>query len=219
MAETPVLEATAREGSGKGAARAARRAGFVPAVIYGGGQDPQSINIKFNELIKTLKKGGFLTTLMNVRVDGADNRVVARDVQRDVIKDLPTHVDFLRLTERSRINLMIPVDFLNEEESVGLKRGGVLNIVRRDVELRVRAGAIPDNLTVDLAGLDIGDVVHISDIDLPDGAAPTITDRDFAIATIAAPSGMQTEEETEDGEEGEGAEGAAEDAAEETTEE
>lgn len=202
MADLPVIEATAREGVGKGAARTARREGLVPAVIYGGNAEPQSINIKHNVLLKALKKGKFLSTLINVKVDGQDNRVICRDVQRDVVKDLPVHADFLRLTERSRINLFIPVEFINEETSPGLKRGGVLNIVRHEVELKVRAGNIPEKLVVDLAPLNIGDVAHISDVELPAGASLVISDRDFAIATIAAPSGLKAEED--EGEEGEG---------------
>lgn len=202
MADLPVIEATAREGVGKGAARTARREGLVPAVIYGGNAEPQSINIKHNVLLKALKKGKFLSTLINVKVDGQDNRVICRDVQRDVVKDLPVHADFLRLTERSRINLYIPVEFINEETSPGLKRGGVLNIVRHEVELKVRAGNIPEKLVVDLAPLNIGDVAHISDVELPAGASLVISDRDFAIATIAAPSGLKAEED--EGEEGEG---------------
>jgi large subunit ribosomal protein L25 len=208
MADLPVIEATAREGVGKGAARTARREGFVPAVIYGGNAEPQSISIKHNVLLKALKKGKFLSTLINVKVDGQDNRVICRDVQRDVVLDLPIHADFLRLSERSRINLFIPVEFINEETCPGLKHGGVLNIVRHDVELKVRAGDIPEKLVVDLAALDIGDVAHISDVELPAGAQLVIADRDFSIATIAAPSGLKAESDDEDEE---GAEEEAED--------
>jgi large subunit ribosomal protein L25 len=197
MAELPVLEATARTGTGKGAARAARRENLVPGVIYGGNKDPQPINVKFNELIRRLKAGKFLATLYNVKVDGEDNRVICRAVQRDVVKDLPSHVDFLRLTERSRINLYIPVEFINEEQAPGLKKGGVLTVVRSEVELKVTAGNIPDHITVDLAGKDFGDVIHISDVDLPQGSRPMITDRDFVIANISAPSGLRAAEEEE----------------------
>ena len=188
MAKQPVIEATSREGSGKGAARAARRAGFVPGTVYGGGKDPVSINIKHNVLLKSLKAGKFLTTLINLKVDGNDNRVICRNVQRDVVKDMPIHADFLRLSESSRINLMIPVHFLNEEECVGLRQGGVLTVVRNEVELKVKAGDIPDELEVDIAALEIGDTVKISDITLPKGAELTITDRDFMIANISAHS-------------------------------
>ena len=224
MAEMPVIEATSREGVGKGAARAARRDGFVPGVVYGGGEDPISINIKHNVLLKALRAGKFLSTLINLQVDGADNRVICRGVQRDVVKDLPIHADFLRLSERSRINLMIPVEFENEEEAPGLRKGGVLTVVRGEIELKVRASEIPDHIAVDLSGLEIGDTVKISDITLPAGTAATITDRDFMIANISAPSVLLTKEEVEaaeaaeaeealEGEIEEGAEGEGEDDA------
>jgi large subunit ribosomal protein L25 len=191
MAETPVLDAEAREGHGKGAARRARREGLVPGVIYGGGEAPLSINLRHNELLKKLKAGKFLSTLLNVKVNGQDNRVICRAVQRDVVRDLPTHVDFLRLSERSRINLHIPVEFINQGASPGLKRGGVLTVVRQEVELVVTAGNIPDHVTVDLSGLDINDTIHISDVKLPQGVRPTI-DRDFVIANVQAPSGLKS---------------------------
>ncbi|MXU64425.1 50S ribosomal protein L25/general stress protein Ctc [Oceanomicrobium pacificus] len=214
--ELPILEATAREGVGKGAARAARREGMVPGVIYGGNADPQAINVPFNVLLTRLRAGKFLSTLQNVKVDGKDNRVICRAVQRDVVKDLPTHIDFLRLTEKSRINLYIPVEFVNEEEAPGLRKGGVLTVVRSEVELKVTAGNIPDHLTVDLTGLDVGDVIHISDIELPEGTRPMITDRDFVIANISAPSSLRSEED-EDAGEGEATEAeATEEAAEES---
>lgn len=197
MAETPVLEAVARAGVGKGAARTARREGFVPGVIYGGGAEPQPINIRFPALIKQLKAGKFLSTLLNVKVDGADNRVICRGVQRDVVRDLPTHVDFLRLGEKSRINLFIPVEFVNREKSPGIKRGGVLTIVRNEVELMVTAGEIPEKLTVDLEGAQVGDTIHISNVTLPSGTRPTITDRDFVIANIQAPSGLKSADNDE----------------------
>lgn len=189
MAEMPVLNATAREGVGKGAARAARRENLVPGVIYGGGETPVTINVKHNELLKMLKKGRFLSTLLNVEVDGKPTRVICRAVQKDVVRDLPTHVDFLRLSEKSRINLYIPVEFVNHDQAPGIKKGGVLTEVRSEVELKVTAGAIPEKITVDLTGLNIGDVVHINDVELPKGARPTI-DRNFVIANIAAPSGL-----------------------------
>lgn len=223
MAKQPVIEATAREGTGKGAARAARREGYVPGVVYGGGKDPVSINIKQNVLLKSLKAGKFLTTLLNLKIDGEDNRVICRSVQRDVVKDLPIHADFLRLSERSRIALAIPASFVNEEEAPGLKKGGVLTIVRNEIELKVRADSIPDEIEIDLSGLEIGDTVKISDVTLPSGAVPTITDRDFMIANVSAPSALVTEEEEEEGAEGvapepaEGEEGA--EGEEEATEE
>ncbi len=199
MTETPVLEAVARAGVGKGAARSARREGLVPGVIYGGGIDPQPISVKFNTLFKQLKAGRFLSTLINVQVDGKDNAVICRSVQRDVVKDLPIHVDFLRLSERSRIALYIPVVYTNREKSPGLKRGGVLTEVRPEVELMVTAGDIPESIVIDLTGTDIQDSIHISSVTLPTGSRPTITDRDFVIATIQAPSGLRSEDnEAED---------------------
>ncbi len=204
MAETPVLEAVARAGVGKGAARTARREGMVPGVIYGGGKDPQTINVDFNTLLTRLRQGKFLSTLLNVKVDGQDNRVICRGVQRNVVKDLPTHVDFLRLSERSKINLFIPVEFINRETCPGIKRGGVLTVVRNEVELVVTAGSIPDHLTVDLEGYDVNDTIHMSAITLPKGARPTITDRDFVIANIQAPSSLRSQDEDEeDGDEAE----------------
>jgi large subunit ribosomal protein L25 len=197
MAEMPVIEATSREGSGKGAARAARRDGFVPGVVYGGGKYPVSINIKRNALLKSLKAGRFLSTLINLKVDGEDNQVICRDVQRDVVKDLPIHADFLRLSQNSRLRLMIPVEFINEDACPGLRKGGVLTVVRKEVELNVVASDIPDHVTVDLTGLDIGDTVKISDITLPEGTRPTITDRDFMIANVSAPSVLIAEEDEE----------------------
>ena len=194
MAETPVLEAVAREGVGKGAARQTRREGFVPGVIYGGGKEPQTIAVKFNVLLKELKAGRFLSKLINVKVDGKDNKVVCRGVQRDVVKDLPTHIDFMRLTDRTRIALHIPIEYLNREKSPGLKRGGVLTEVRHDLELFVTAGKIPEKVTIDLEGAEINDTIHISNVKLPAGTSPVITDRDFAIANIQAPSGLRSEE-------------------------
>jgi large subunit ribosomal protein L25 len=184
MAETPVLEAVARAGTGKGAARSARREGLVPGVIYGGGEPPAPINIKFNELL-------------NVKVDGVDTRVICRGVQRDVVKDLPVHVDFLRLSERSRINLFIPIEFINHELSPGLKKGGVLIETRNEIELMVTAGSIPEKVVVDLAGTNIHDTIHISNVTLPAGSRPTISDRDFAVASIQPPSGLSAAGEDE----------------------
>ena len=195
-AETPVLEAVARAGVGKGAARTARREGLVPGVIYGGGQPPVTISLKYNELLKRLQAGRFLSTLFNVNVDGTLHHVVCRGVQRDVVKDKPTHVDFLRLSDNSRINLFIPVEFINREKSPGLKRGGVLTVVRQEVELVVTAGDIPERIIVDLEGTNVNDTLHISQAQLPAGARPTI-DRDFVIANIQAPSGLRSEDNAE----------------------
>lgn len=211
--EIPNLEATVRTGTGKGAARQARREGQVPGIVYGGGADPLAINIPFNELFKKLKAGRFLSTLWNLKVDGhEDVRVICRNVQRDVVKDLPTHLDLMRLRRTSRISLFIHVDFENEEEAPGLKRGGVLTIVRPEVELNVLAGDIPEKIVVDLTGKDVGDVIHISDVDLPEGAKTTV-DRDFVIANISAPSSLRSSDDGDDAEE------AVEEEAAEATEE
>lgn len=197
--QIPDLIATARTGTGKGAARQARREGQVPGVVYGGGADPLAINVKYNELLKRLKAGRFLSTLFNLKVEGQEDvRVICRNVQRDVVKDLPTHLDLMRLRRTSRINLFIPVEFIGEDVSVGLKRGGVLTVVRNEVELKVTAGDIPEKLTVDLTDLDVGDVVTISSIALPEGSRPMITDRDFVIANISAPSSLKSAGDDED---------------------
>jgi len=208
--EIPNLVASARSGAGKGAARQARRDNMVPGVVYGGGVDPLAIEVPFNELLKRLKAGRFLSTLFNLQVEGQEDvRVICRDVQRDVVKDLPIHFDLMRLRRTSKINLFIPVEFINEDAAPGIKRGGMLTVVRPEVELVVTAGDIPEKITVDLSGLQIGDTVTISSVDLPAGTKPTI-DRDFVIANIAAPSGLSASDDEEGGE----AEGEAE-AAEE----
>jgi large subunit ribosomal protein L25 len=204
--EIPDLVAEERVGTGKGAARAARRAGMVPGVVYGGDTDPLSIQIPFNVLLKKLKAGKFKSTLWNLKVEGQEDvRVICRDVQRDVVKDLPTHLDLMRLRRTSEINLFIPVEFINEDTCPGIKKGGMLAVVRPEVELVVIAGEIPEKLTVDLANSAIGDVITISSIELPSGARPTI-DRDFVVANIAAPGGISAADEDED-------EAAGEDAA------
>ena len=204
----PDLELTPRAGTGKGAARQARRDGLVPGVVYGGGEEPQAITIPFNILFKKLKDGGFMSTLFNLKVEGSDDvRAVCRGVQRHVVKDLPTHIDFLRLKRDSRINMNIPVHFLNEETSAGLKKGGTLTIVRAEVELMVTAGNIPDHIEADLENLEIGQTINISDITLPEGTRPVIADRDFVIATVAAPTVMKEPEKPAAENEGEGVEG------------
>jgi large subunit ribosomal protein L25 len=192
--EIPDLIAEARTGTGKGAARQARRESLVPGIVYGGGKEPMPINLKYNYLLKFLKAGRFKSTLFNLKVEGAEDvRVICRAVQRDVVRDLPTHVDFMRLRRTSRINLFIHVTFINHEAAPGLKRGGTLTVVRPEVELEVTAGNIPDHITVDLTGKNIGDVIHINDVTLPEGAVPTI-ERNFVIANISAPSGLRSED-------------------------
>lgn len=196
--EIPDLVAEVRTGTGKGAARQARRNGYVPGIIYGAGQEPQPINLAYNMLLKRLRQGRFLSTLLNLKVEGMkDTHVICRGVQRDVVKDLPTHIDFMRLADDSRINLFIHVDFINHEASPGLKRGGTLTVVRSEVELEVLASDIPDHITVDLTGKNIGDVIHINDVVLPKGANPTI-DRNFVIANVAAPSGLRSSDNDEE---------------------
>ncbi len=193
--EIPDLLAVVRTGTGKGAARQARREGNVPGIIYGDGKEPTPINLNYNYLLKRLRQGRFLQTLFNLKVEGGEEvHVICRGVQRDVVKDLPTHVDFMRIHDESRINLFIHVNFDNAEASPGIKRGGTLTIVRAEVELEVLAGDIPDHITVDLTGRQIGDVIHINDVTLPAGARPTVN-RNFVIAKIDAPSGLAASEE------------------------
>ncbi|MFY0681093.1 MAG: 50S ribosomal protein L25/general stress protein Ctc [Thalassovita sp.] len=190
--EIPDLHAEIRTGTGKGAARQARRDGKVPGVVFGGEADPIAINIPFNALLKRLKAGRFKSTLFNLKIEGQEDvRVICRDVQRDVVKDLPTHLDLMRLRRTSRIKLFINVEFINQEDCPGIKKGGVLTVVRPEVELDVLAGDIPEKIIVDLAKTEIGDVLHISDVDLPEGAKPTI-DRDFVIGNVSAPSGLRS---------------------------
>ena len=213
MATAVSLKATARERVGKGAARAERRAGRVPAVIYGDKKPAQPIALDHSDVIQQLNTGHFLTTVYEITVGGGKNRVLPRDVQFDPVRDLPTHIDFLRLAAGSTIDVSVPVSFINEDDSPGIRRGGVLNVVRYEVELTCPADAIPDEIVADLTGLDLGDSLHISSITLPAGTVPTISDRDFTVATIAAPAGLQSEEE-EEAEAAEAAEAAEEAAAE-----
>jgi large subunit ribosomal protein L25 len=190
--EIPDFHAEVRMGTGKGAARLARREGNVPGIVYGGGKDPIALNMNYNMLFKRLKQGRFLSTLFNLKVEGQEDvRVICRGVQRDVVKDSPTHVDFMRLRRTSRVDLFIHVTFINHEASPGLKRGGTLTVVRPEVDLNVLAGDIPDHITVDLTGLNVGDVIHIDDVVLPEGVKKTI-DRNFVIANISAPSGLRS---------------------------
>lgn len=207
--EIPDLNALVRTGTGKGAARQARRDGHVPGIVYGGGTDPLPINIPFNILFKKLKDGRFLSTLYNMKVEGHDDvRVICRNVQRDVVKDLPTHVDFMRLKRTTKINLFIPVEVTGEDDCPGIRKGGLLTMIRPEVELIVTAGDIPESISISVEGLDIGDTITISDVTLPTGAKPTI-DRDFVIANISAPSALAS---AADDEEGEAAEGDATEA-------
>ena len=199
--EIPDLIAEVRTGTGKGAARQARREQKVPGIVYGGGADPLPLNFDFNYLLQRLKAGRFMSTLFNLKVDGQDDvRVIARAVQRDVVKGLPTHVDLMRLRRTTRISLFINVEFINHETCVGLKRGGTLTVVRPEVELSVIAGDIPEKITVDLDGLAIGETITISSVPLPKGAKPTI-DRDFVIANIVAPRAVTAADAEDDSDE------------------
>lgn len=196
--EIPDLIVSERTGTGKGAARQARREGMVPGIVFGGEADPLPIQIPFNVLLKRLKAGRFKSTLFNLKVEGHDDvRVICRDVQRDVVKDLPTHFDLLRLRRSTKINLFIPVEFIGEEEAPGLKNGGVLTTVRPEVELVCTASDIPEKITVDLSGMEIGDTATISGVTLPAGTKPTI-DRDFVIANISAPSGLASQKDDDE---------------------
>jgi len=195
MAQTSVLKAEARDRVGKGAARAVRRQDKVPAVIYGDKKPPIPISLNQREMTQRLHAGGFLTHLVEIEVGSEKIRAIPKDYQLDPVRDFLIHVDFLRVGEGAMLTLDVPVHFINHADSPGLKRGGVLNVVRHAIELVVPADAIPESLTVDLAGLDIGDSVHISAVALPEGAHPTITDRDFTVATIAGAAAAVPEPE------------------------
>ena len=215
MADAGVAElpATARPRAGKGAARAVRREGKVPAVIYGDKKEPETIAIDFNYLVNLLRRGGFLSSVFDIKFDGKTVRALTRDVQFDPVKDLPIHVDFQRVGGDGQIRVLVPVEIVNEDKSPGMKRGGVLNIVRREIEVFCPAAAIPESLTLDLDGVEIGTSIHISAISLPAGVTPTITDRDFTVATIAGSAAAKSDASSEDGEAAEGGEGGGGEAA------
>ena len=198
MSEGFSLNATKRDSAGKGPARAARRADFIPAIIYGDKKPPVSVNLDGKTFRKLISQPGAMSQLIDLDVDGTPNDVLARDIQFHPVTDVPLHVDFLRVSKTSTVTVMIGVEFANEEESPGLKTGGVLNIVRHEVEISCPATEIPEKLVVDLTGANIGDSLHISAVALPEGATPTITDRDFTIATIAAPTVDTTPAETDE---------------------
>lgn len=207
--ETIEFKAEARSQVGKGSARAARRAGLVPAVIYGNKQPAIPITINANKWRQLMNKPGIFSQLMNIEVNSEKYFVLPRDIQQHPVSEEAEHVDFLRVTNNATVAVGINVEFINEDKCTGLKLGGVLNVVRAQVELNCPAISIPEKLTVDLEGLNVGHTIHISAIKLPEGCTPTITDRDFTVATIAAPRGGlgdseeedSTEEETEDKEE------------------
>ena len=212
MAETSELNATQRDRAGKGAARAIRREGRVPAVIYGDKKDPEIVSLDYVDVFKAVNTGTFLSTVFNINVEGSGkSRVIPRDVQFDPVKDFPMHIDFLRIDKDAKLVVEITVHFIGEEESPGMKRGGVLNIVRHEIEILSPADKIPDSIEADISEMDIGDTLHASALKLPDGVELTITDRDFTVASLA---GQVAEEEEiveevegEEGAEGEGEEG------------
>jgi len=206
MAESATISAERRDGTGKGVARAVRHAGRIPAVIYGDKSEPISITVDAGELAALADNPRFFIQVLDVDVDGDTHQVLPRDLQLHPVTDRLMHVDFLRFGANTQIVAQVPVSFVNEDDSPGLKRGGVLNIVRREVELRCSPLNIPQELVFDVAGLDIGATLHISSVELPEGV-DTTTDRDFTVATIAAPTLMPVEEEEEEDEEGEGLEG------------
>ncbi|WP_428523707.1 50S ribosomal protein L25/general stress protein Ctc [Roseibium sp.] len=203
MASSYELKASARDRVGKGAARALRREGLLPAVIYGDKKPALPITIPVKETTLTLHKGGFLINIGTIDIDGEKHQVIAKDFQLHPVRDDVLHVDFLRVSGNTTLTVDIPVTFINEETCPGLKKGGMLNVVRHTVELIVPANAIPETLVFDLAKVEIGDTLHISATTLPEGAQPTITDRDFTVATLAAPGGgvQDDEGEAEGGEE------------------
>jgi large subunit ribosomal protein L25 len=195
MAAPLELSASTRDPSGKGGARALRRDGKIPGIVYGGDEPPVAVSLPYREVDRRIHHRGFLTTVFTLDIDGTPIRVIPRDYQLDPVRDFPLHVDFLRITADSVLTVEIPVRFINEEQSPGLKRGGVLNIVRHEIEVTCPAEEIPAEFVCDLAGLDINDSVHISSVKLPDRVLPTIRDRDFTIATIASPAGLKDEAE------------------------
>jgi large subunit ribosomal protein L25 len=197
MAETDVFYCEVRERTGTGGARDARRNGFVPGVLYGGDKGPVAIRLRKTEVYKAFSAGRMRSHLAKIDVPGQDylQPVLARQVQVDPVTDIPIHVDMMRVDENTRIDVAIVVRFLNEATSPGIKRGGVLNIVRHEIEVYAPATAIPEYLEADVENLDIGDAIKISAIKLPEGVTPVIKDRDFTIATIAAPSALRSEEE------------------------
>ena len=211
MSDIISFTAEKRERAGKGVARALRREGLVPAVIYGDNKEPEGVSLSRKDFTKLYNTGRLMSTLLDIEVDGKKTRVLTRDLQLHPVRDDIMHADFLRLSKGTKIAVEVQVVFLNENTCPGLKTGGVLNVVRYTVELNCPADSIPDSIEVDLASVNMGDSVHISDITLPDGVVPVISDRDFTIATIAVPAGGAGDDSETDGEEGD--EATSEDAA------
>ena len=194
MSDLLQLSAEARDRAGKGASRAHRREGRVPAVIYGNNEEPTSIHLEEKALIKLLNTGHFMNSVIMVEVGGKAVRTLPKDVQFHPVTDRPMHVDFLRISEHAKVNVQVPVAVTDEDDAPGIKRGGVLNIVRHELELACDAANIPDEIVISLAGLDVGAAIHINDVKLPKGTESVITDRDFTIATIVAPSALKSSE-------------------------
>ena len=194
MSEALTLAAEARERAGKGASRALRSEGRVPAVVYGGKEEPLAIHVEERGLRRMLDTGHFTNSIVEISVGGTTVRTLPKDIAFHPVSDRPLHVDFLRVAKDAKVEVAVLVIFVNEDDSPGLKRGGVLNIVRHDLELICDADKIPDDISIDVTGLDVGDSIHISHVKLPQGSASAITDRDFTIATIVAPSGLRSEE-------------------------
>lgn len=194
MSEQLTLSAEARDRAGKGASRALRREGRVPAVIYGNNEDPQMVHVEERLLNKLLGTGHFFNSVVMVEVGGKQVRTLPKDVAFHPVTDRPLHADFLRVSEHATVSVNVPVIFVNEDKAPGLKRGGVLNVVRHELELVCDAASIPDDVTIDLSGYDVGDSIHISQVTLPQGARSAIEDRDFTIATIVAPSALKSQE-------------------------
>jgi large subunit ribosomal protein L25 len=199
MSDLMTLAAVKREQAGKSSARAARREGLIPAVIYGDSKPALSVTLNANTFRKLVNSTGIFSQMLNVQIDGENNDVLTRDIQFHPVTDVPLHVDFLRIAKGSKIAVMVAVEFINEDKSPGLKTGGILNVVRHEVELNCPAAAIPESIVVDLDGTTIGDSIHISAIQLPDDVEPTITDRDFTVATIAAPAAEVEETDAAEG--------------------
>ena len=194
MSEALTLPAEARERAGKGASRALRRDGRTPAVIYGGKEEPTLIHVEQKELVKQLMTGHFMNSIVNIEIGGKTIKTLPKDVAFHAVTDRPTHVDFLRLSADATVDVAVPVVFINEEKSPGLKKGGVLNIVRHELELVCPADDIPGEIAIDVTGKDVGDAIHISEVALPKGVKSAITDRDFTIATLVAPSALKKSE-------------------------
>lgn len=194
MSKIIKLKATARGGAGKGAARAVRRQGLVPGVVYGDKKEPQNISFVYNELQPHVNTGRFMSTLVDLEVDGQVVRAIPRDIQFEPVRDFISHVDFLRLGKGARIHVEVPVHFKNHADSPGLKKGGVLNIVHHEIDLYCPADFIPDEILIDLAGLEIGQSIHIDAVKLPENVSFAFREKDFTVATIAAPAGLKEEE-------------------------